>query len=67
MSIIELKEEAIRQFALKVEAMKDETALKEVLDFLSGIKGGDAQNINLSRHYNDIKAKHGDVLKKLAE
>jgi hypothetical protein len=67
MSVAELKEEAIRQFAVKVEAIEDETALKMVLDFLSGIHAGDKQAINLSRHYETIKAKYGTVLKKLAE
>ena len=67
MSVAELKEEAIRQFAVKVDALEDETALKMVLDFLSGIKAGDKEGLNLSRHYNVIKAKYGPVLKRLAE
>ena len=38
MSVAELKEEAIRQFAIKVESIDDEAALKVVLDFLTGIR-----------------------------
>ena len=67
MSVLELKEEAIRQFAIKVESMEDETALKIVLDFLKGIKAEDKQGINLSRHYESIKLKYGPVLEKLAK
>jgi hypothetical protein len=67
MSIAALKEEAIRQFAVKVESIEDEASLMVVIDFLSGIKGDDKQAINLSRHYSTIKEKYGSVLKKLAE
>ncbi len=67
MSVLELKEEAIRQFAIKVESMEDETALKIVLDFLKGIKAEDKHGINLSRHYESIKLKYGPVLEKLAK
>jgi hypothetical protein len=67
MSIAELKEEAIRQFAAKVEAMEDETALKVVLDFLNGIHADDKHGINLSHHYESIKLKYGSVLQKLAQ
>ena len=67
MSVAELKEEAIRQFAVKVEAMEDETALKIILDFLDGIKAGETNSISLSHHYDSIRAKYGSVLKKLAE
>ena len=67
MSIAELKEEAIRQFAIKVESMEDETALKIVLDFLNGISAEDKNGINLSRHYDSIKLKYGSVLEKLAQ
>ncbi len=67
MSVATLKGEAIRQFAVKVEAMEDEAALKAVIDFLSEIKGDDKQDINLSRHYDILKKKYGTVLKKLAE
>ena len=67
MSVSELKEEAIRQFAIKVESMEDETALKIVLDFLKGIKADDKDGINLSSHYDSIKLKYGPVLAKLAQ
>ena len=36
MSVAELKEEAIRQFAMKVESMDDEAGLKVALEFLNG-------------------------------
>lgn len=67
MSIAELKEEAIKQFAVKVEATQDELVLKSILDFLGGIEVPNERDVNLSRHYNDIKAKYGSVLKKLAD
>ncbi len=67
MSVAELKEEAIRQFAIKVESMDDEAALKVVLDFLTGIRSGDKNGINLSSHYESIKLKYGSVLEKLAK
>lgn len=67
MSVLELKEEAIRQFAIKVEAMDDEAGLKIVLDFLKGISAEDKNGANLSRHYEDIKLKYGSVLEKLAK
>ncbi len=38
MGVAELKEDAIRQFAVKVEVTDDEQVLKIVLDFLGGIK-----------------------------
>ncbi len=67
MSVAELKEEAIRQFAIKVEATEDEDTLKVILDFLNGIKADDERGINLSRHYDDIKARYSAVLQKLAQ
>ena len=67
MSVSELKEEAIRHFAIKVESMNDETALNIVLDFLKGIRTGDKNGINLSRHYDSIKLKYGQILEKLAK
>ncbi len=67
MSVATLKEEAIRQFAIKVEAMEDEAALKVVLDFLKGIHGDDKGAINLSHHYESIKSKYSAVLEKLAQ
>ena len=65
MSVLELKEEAIRQFALKVESLDDEAALVMVLDFLKGINTN-TDGLSLSRHYNSIKSKYGPVLEKLA-
>lgn len=67
MSVTALKEEAIRQFAIKVASVDDEAELQVILDFLSGIHPNDKQGLNLSRHYEKIKARYGDVLKKLAE
>jgi len=67
MSVAELKEEAIRQFAIKVESIHDETGLKIMLEFLSGIQASDNDSVNLSRHYNKLKAQYSAVLKKLAE
>ena len=55
MSVAELKEEAIRQFAIKVDAIDDEAALNVVLDFLKGIKSGNQDSISLSRHYEKEK------------
>ena len=67
MSVSTIKEEAIRQFALKVESMDDEASLKIVLDFLNGIgKKGDS-GTNLSSHYDSIKTKYASVLEKLAK
>ncbi|MEI8278623.1 MAG: hypothetical protein WCG87_02600 [Bacteroidota bacterium] len=67
MSVAELKEEAIRQFAVKVEATEDEKVLHIILDFLSHIHSDDKNSMNLSHHYDSIKAKYSSVLKKLAE
>ncbi len=67
MSILELKEEAIRQFTAKVESMEDEAALNMELDFLSGIHTKDKNALNLSHHYAGIKHKYADVLAKLAQ
>ncbi len=67
MSVAELKEEAIRQFAIKVGSIEDETGLKIMLEFLGGIKSGDNNSMNLSHHYSHIKSKYSSVLKKLAE
>ena len=67
MSVAELKEEAIRQFAIKVGAIEDETGLKIMLEFLNGIHAKDTNSINLSQHYTHIRSKYSSVLKKLAE
>jgi len=66
MSISELKEEAIRQFAVKVEAADDEKVLEMILDFLKGINSNDKNGVNLSRHYEAIKQRYGSVLVRLA-
>ena len=67
MSVAELKEEAIRQFAIKVESLDDETGLKIVLEFLNGINVKENNSINLSHHYDNIKAKYSGILKRLAQ
>ncbi|MCW3120927.1 MAG: hypothetical protein JWQ38_419 [Flavipsychrobacter sp.] len=67
MSVSAIKEEAIRQFALKVEAMDDEASLKIVLDFLNGIGKKEENSMNLSSHYESIKVKYASVLEKLAK
>jgi hypothetical protein len=67
MSVAELKEEAIRQFAFKVSSLDDVAALKIVLDFLKGISAHDKNGIDLSSHYESIKLKYGPVLEKLAK
>ncbi len=65
MSVLELIEEAIRQFSIKVESLDDEAALVMVLDFLKGINRN-TDGLSLSRHYDSIKSKYGSVLEKLA-
>jgi hypothetical protein len=67
MSVAELKEEALRQFAIKVSSTNDEKVLEMILDFVKGINSDDKNGINLSRHYDAIKAKYGTVLQKLAQ
>ena len=67
MSVAALKEEAIRQFASKVESMDDEKTLQAVLDFLDGIRPENKNSLDLSRHYESIKAKYGSVLERLAQ
>jgi hypothetical protein len=67
MSVSTIKEETIRLFAIKVEAMEDESALKMVLEFLNGIGKNDKEGINLSHHYENIKRKYSSVLEKLAQ
>lgn len=66
MGVAELKGEVLRQFAIKVQSTDDEKVLEMILDFINGINAEDANAINLSRHYDAIKAKYGDVLEKLA-
>ena len=61
MSIEEMKKEAINQIAL----LKEEGSLKEILDHLSNLsKQGE---LNLAKHYKEIKSKYGNVLEKLAK
>jgi hypothetical protein len=67
MSVAALKEEAIRQFAIKVEAIDDEAGLILVLDFLNGIRSEDKGAIDLARHYDSIKQRYSAVLEKLAK
>lgn len=67
MSVAELKEEALRQFAIKVKSTDDEKVLEMILDFVKGINAEDANAVNLSRHYDAIKAKYSSVLQKLAQ
>ena len=61
MSVEEMKKEAINQ----IVKLNEENTLKEVLEYLS--KLNEEKKLNLSQHYDDVKAKYGDVLKKLAE
>lgn len=64
MSVAEMKLEAINQ----ISKLIDESALKEILEHLSQLrKKEDVKNLSLSKHYQDIKAKYGDVLEKLAQ
>ena len=67
MSLLEIKEEAIKQFAIKVEALNDEASLNVILEFLGGIGKGSNDHVNLSKHYESIKNKYGSVLEKLAQ
>lgn len=61
MSVAELKIEAINQ----ITRLTEEGSVKEILEHLS--KLNQQKELNLSRHYNDIKSKYEDVLKKLAQ
>ena len=61
MSVAEMKIEAINQ----ITRLTEEDSLKEILEHLS--KLNKQKELNLSRHYNDIKSKYEDVLKKLAQ
>ena len=67
MSVAELKEEALRQFAIKVKSTDDEKVLEMMLDFINSINTQDVGGVNLARHYETIKAQYGDVLQKLAQ
>ncbi len=61
MSVAEMKIEAINQ----ITRLTEEDSLKEILAHLS--KLNKQKELNLSKHYNDIKCKYEDVLKKLAQ
>ncbi len=61
MSVAEMKIEAINQ----ITRLTEEDSLKEILAHLS--KLSKQKELNLSKHYNDIKGKYEDVLKKLAQ
>lgn len=61
MSVAELKVEAINQ----ITKLTEEKSIKEILEHLS--KLNKENELNLSRHYNEIKEQYGEVLKKLAE
>ena len=67
MSVAELKEEASRLFAEKIEATQDEELLSKILEFLNGLQVTDDAPLNLSEHYDSIKNEYGSVLKKLAQ
>jgi hypothetical protein len=61
MSVAELKIEAINQ----ITRLTEEGSVKEILEHLS--KLNQQKELNLSRHYTDIKSKYEEVLKKLAQ
>lgn len=61
MSVEEMKKEAIQ----RINALNDEDALKEILDHLSKVSKG--EYFVLSDHYDNIKQKYGNVLKRLAQ
>jgi hypothetical protein len=61
MSLAEMKVKAISQ----ITRLTEENSLKEILEHLSKLNSN--SELNLSQHYEDIKSKYGDVLKKLAQ
>ena len=61
MSVDEMKKEAIS----RINALKDEVALKEILDHLLKLSRG--ENYILAEHYESIKQKYNSVLKRLAQ
>ena len=67
MSVATIKEQVINKFVSKVSVIQDEEALKVILDFLDGIKNENPDSLNLAHHYDDIKTKYGDVLKRLSQ
>ena len=61
MSVAEMKIEAINQ----ITRLTEESSLKR--NFKHILKLNKQKELNLSRHYNDIKSKYEEVLKKLAQ
>ena len=61
MSVAEMKIEAINQ----ITRLTEESSLKEILEHLS--KLNKQKELNLSQHYDEIKSKYEEVLKKLAQ
>ena len=61
MSVAEMKVKAISQ----ITRLNEENSLKEILEHLSKLSS--KSELNLSQHYEEIKSKYGDVLKKLAQ
>ena len=56
-----MKIEAINQ----ITRLTEESSLKEILEHLS--KLNKQKELNLSQHYDEIKSKYEEVLKKLAQ
>ena len=64
MSILEMQLAAIKE----ISRLEDEKVLKEILDHLAQASLTQKQNaLNLSQHYDKVKAKYGEVLQKLAQ
>ena len=61
MSVAEMKVKAISQ----ITRLNEENSLKEILEHLSKLSS--KSELNLSQHYEEIKSKYGNVLKKLAQ
>ncbi len=67
MNITEMREEAIRQFVKKVEAIDDSKSLEAVLALVDDIGKQETTKLDLTRHYDTIKSKYSQVLHKLAQ
>lgn len=67
MSVAAIKEQVINKFVSKVSHLQDEEALKIILAFLDGIKEDSTHRLDLAHHYDSIKHKYGDVLKRLSQ
>jgi hypothetical protein len=64
MSILEMKLTVIKE----ISNIEDEIVLKEIFLYLENIAiQKDNNTINLSQHYDLVKGRYGNVLKKLAE